>query len=64
MKIRNKNENVRYSVYLETAIDQIEQAIDSITYSAYPELNTRTIARLREVIDNLDSISSTPIFKP
>ena len=64
MKIRNKNENAQYVNYLETAIDQLEQAIDSITYSAYPELNKRTIAKLRDVISVLDDTSAAPIFKP
>lgn len=64
MKIRNKNENVRYVNYIENAIAELEEAIDCITYSAYPELNKSTIAKLELVIDNLDSISSTPLFKP
>lgn len=64
MKVRSKNENVRYADYIETAMDYIEQAVDSITYSAYPEMNRRTIAKLKEAISILDAASAAPIFKP
>lgn len=64
MKIRNKNENAHYADYLETAMDQVQQAIDNITYLAYPELNKRTIAKLQEILDSIDRVSAAPIFKP
>ena len=64
MKVRNRNENENYRDYLEIAIDNVEQAIDSITYSAYPELNRRVIAKLKEAICALDEASEAPIFKP
>ena len=64
MKVRNKNENVRYVDYLDTAIDQIQQAIDSITYSAYPTLNRRTVEKLEEVIHDLEVAANTCLFKP
>ena len=64
MKIRNKNENYRYTEYLETAIDQVKQAIDNITYMAYPEINQRTAAKLREAICMMDESLDTCIFKP
>jgi hypothetical protein len=64
MKVRNKKENVRYVNYIENAIAELEEAIDCITYAAYPELNKRTIAKIREVISSLDDVSAVPIFKP
>jgi hypothetical protein len=64
MKIRNKNENVRYVNYIENAIAELEEAIDCITYSAYPELNKSTIAKLTEVISLLNNAQSNCIFKP
>ena len=64
MKVRNKNDNVRYINHIETAIDQANQAIDSITYSAYPELNQRTIAKLKAAIHSLEDALEAPLFKP
>lgn len=64
MKVRNKSENINYIDYLETAIDQIEQVIDSITYSSYPEMNQRLAAKLKEAINILDACSEAAIFKP
>ena len=64
MKVRNKTENVRYVDYLDTAIDQIQQAIDSITYSAYPNLNRRTVEKLEEIIHDLEVAANTCLFKP
>lgn len=64
MKIRNKKENSNYVDYLETAIDQLEQAIDSVTYPSYPGLNQRLIDKLTEVVNTLDTCSRAGIFKP
>ena len=64
MKVRNKNENIRYVAHLDVAIDQIQQAIDDITYTAYPELNKRIITKLAEIIPLLDAAKSNGIFKP
>ena len=64
MKVRNKNENVEYLNHLEIAIDLVQQAIDCITYSAYPEMNRRTIAKLESIINALDTATAAPIFKP
>lgn len=64
MKVRNKNENVRYIDYLDVAIDQIQQAMDNITYTTYPEMNKRTIAKLAEIISLLSSAQGNAIFKP
>lgn len=64
MKVRNKNENIRYVRYLTEASASIKQAIDSITYLAYPDFNKRTIAKLEEVAHILEVTAATPIFKP
>ena len=64
MKIRNKNENNRYQKHIESAIDEIEQAIDSITYSCYPNINERTIEKLKNAIKIIDDAFDACIFKP
>lgn len=64
MKIRNKNENQPFIEYLESAISEAEQAIDSITYTSFPEINNRTIAQLKKAIDIMVNVKSTCIFKP
>ena len=64
MKIRNRNENARYIDLIETAIDEVKQSIDNITYMAYPEINQRTIAKLKEAICMMDEALDTCIFKP
>jgi hypothetical protein len=64
MKLRSKIEKAPYVAYLTSAISEVEQAIDSITYTAYPELNKRTIDKLQEIIDLLDKASVACIFKP
>ena len=64
MKIRNKKENASYIECLDTVLDQIDLAIDSITYTDCPELNERTIARLREAAEIVALATTVPIFKP
>ena len=64
MKVRNKNEKVAYLNYLAEATDSIKQAIDNITYLAYPDLNKRTAAKLAEAITILEAAAAIPIFKP
>lgn len=64
MKIRNKNENHDYTKYLKSAIDEAEQAIDSITYTSYPEMNKRTIEKLKKAIDMMEDALEACIFKP
>lgn len=64
MKVRNKNENIRYRNHIESAIDEIEQAIDSITFSSYPDINKRTIEKLKNAIKIMDDAIDTCIFKP
>lgn len=64
MKVRNKNENYDYAEHLESAIDEVRQAIDNITYISYPETNQRTIAKLRKAIHLMDEALNGCIFKP
>jgi hypothetical protein len=64
MKIRNKKENSAYTGYLKIAIDQIDQAVDSVTYSSYPELNQGVITKLSEAIKLLEACTAAGIFKP
>lgn len=64
MKIRNKNENVQFARHIKSAIDEIEQAIDTITYTSYPEINQRTIITLKKAIDIMENVLNNCIFKP
>jgi len=64
MKIRNKNENRIFVDHVESAIDKAEQAIDSITYTSYPEMNKRTIEKLKKAIDMMEDALNMCIFKP
>ena len=64
MKIRNKNENYYYIKHLESAIDEAKQAIDAITYVSYPEMNQRTIAKLKKSISTMEDMLNMCIFKP
>ena len=64
MKIRNKKENTAYVEYLRTAIDQIGQAVDSVTYPTCPDLNQGVITKLNEAIKLLDACATAGIFKP
>ena len=64
MKIRNKSENNHYKNHIESAIDEIKQAIDTITYSSYPDINKRTIEKLQNVIKTMDDALDACIFKP
>lgn len=64
MKIRNKNENSQFAEHLESAIYELKQAIDCITYVSYPEVNQRTIARLRKAIHMINETLNGCVFKP
>lgn len=64
MKIRNKNENIQFIKHIESAIDELKQAIDSITYTSYPDINKRTIATLEKAIDIMENVLNNCIFKP
>ncbi len=64
MKIRNKNENIQFIKHLNNAIDELKQAIDTITYTSYPDINKRTIATLEKAIDIMENVLNNCIFKP
>lgn len=64
MKIRNKNENQNYIKHLKLAIDEAEQAIDNITYTFYPQMNKRTIEKLKKAINILEEAQEMCICKP
>ena len=64
MKVRNKNENVYYIDFLDTAIDGVKEAIDSISYETCPDMNQNTITKLEEALRILWSARVAPIFKP
>lgn len=64
MKVRTKSENSRYVDFIEEAIDRVGQAIDSITYTAYPEVNQRLIAKLEEAMYTLEEAAEACVFKP
>ena len=51
MKVRTKTENQRFREHLECANEKAQQSMDSITYTAYPEMNKRTIEKLKKAID-------------
>lgn len=64
MKIRNKNENKQFIEHINNAIYEIKQAIDSITYESFPDINKRTVATLEKTIDILENVLKNCIFKP
>lgn len=64
MKVRTKTENQRFREHLECAIDKAQQSMDSITYTAYPEMNKRTIEKLKKAIDLMEDALEACIFKP
>lgn len=64
MKIRNRTENTYYIENLKSAIDEITQAIDNITYISHPEINQRTISKLRKAAIMVNEAVDICIFKP
>ena len=64
MKVRTRSENKRFREHLEYAIDKTQQSVDSITYTAYPEMNKRTIDNLKKAIDLMEDALEACIFKP
>ena len=64
MKIRTKSENYYFNEYIEESIDKAQQAIDSITYPTYPEMNKRTIEKLKKAKDMMEEALKMCIFKP
>lgn len=67
---RTEEENRKFKAMLEGAIDKIEQAIDMISYSDKLidenslRLNQANIAKLTDMIIDLETISYDKIFKP
>jgi molybdopterin synthase catalytic subunit len=56
--------NERFMEYLESAIDKAEQAVDSISYSSYPEVNKEVIAKIEKAIAIMEEALDMEISKP
>lgn len=56
--------NNRFMEYLESAIDKAEQAIGSISYSSYPEINKEVIAKIEKAIALMEDALDMEISKP
>lgn len=54
---RSMLDNVNFCKYMDEAVDKSVQAISSITYESYPELNKVTIDKIKEAIKLLNSAS-------
>lgn len=63
-KCCNMEENCRFAGYLASAIDYAEQAISSILYPDYPEINKETIAKIQTACDIMEEVLDSDIFKP
>ena len=63
-KCCNMEENCRFAEYLASAVDKAEQAISSILYPDYPEINKETIAKIQSAIDIMEDALDSDIFKP
>jgi hypothetical protein len=57
-------ENSQYIEALDDAVADIGQAIDSITYTAHPEINKRLIEKLEEALETINEAKRAGIFKP
>ena len=64
MKVRNRAENIQYIASLDEVINFINQAIDCVTYTAYPELNKRQIEKLRDALEIVHEARHAVIYKP
>ena len=64
MKIRTQNENYKLIENLESAIGKIQEAIGSITYSSYPNLNKEAIIKLETAKDTMEEVLEMDIFRP
>ena len=64
MKVRTKSENHNFREHLESAIDNAQQSMDAITYTMYPEMNKRTIEKLKKAVDLMEDALEACIFKP
>lgn len=50
--------------HLVSAVDQAEQAVNHITYPAYPNLNKDIIEKINNAINLLEDCIDADIFKP
>lgn len=57
-------DTARFMEYLESAIDKAGQAISSISYSSYPEINKDPITTLRQAITLMTDVLDMEIHKP
>lgn len=56
--------NNHFVEYLESAIDKAEQAVSSISYYSYPEINKEVIETIEKAIDFLEDALDMEIFRP
>lgn len=56
--------NSRFMEYLESAIDKAEQAVSSISYSSYPEINKDVISKIEKAVDLMKDALDMEISKP
>lgn len=64
MKIRTHDENYSLIENLESAIGKTQEAISSISYSSYPNLNRDAIIKLETAIMMMEDVLEMGIFKP
>lgn len=55
---------IRFVEYLESAIDKAEQAVSSIFYSSYPEINKEVIAKIEKAVALMEDALDMEISKP
>ena len=56
--------NNRFVEYLESAIDNAEQAVSNITYSSHPEINKEVIAKIEKAVALMEDALDMEIFRP
>lgn len=63
---RSHNEDTRYQIHIDAAIDDVNQAINCITYTLkeIPNINGELISKLQNVTDELDDLKNEIIYKP
>jgi hypothetical protein len=54
----------RFYDYLESSIDKAELAINSISYSSYPEINKEVIAKIEKAITIMEEALEMEISEP
>lgn len=64
MKIRTQSENYSFIENLESAIGKTQEAIGSISYPSYPNINKETIIKLEMAISIMEDVLEMDIFKP